>query len=249
MQLYLARRFRRLLNPLLALATVLVFALTAAGTALLTAEAEHLRVAKKDAFDSLLALNQARAISYDANADESRYLIDPQRADQYQQAFLAKSQQLLTLTGADLTSYDQALAIALTAYHNNHDTIGWHGFYGTEFRNITFTGERDAAETTLQRYQTYQQDDRRIRHLATTGHLRDAIALCTSYHPGDSNYAFDRYDQALAALIAINQNAFEHAIHDGDNDLRGWSVIPWATAVAIAALAVLGPRARLTEYQ
>ena len=43
-------------------------------------EAEHLRVAKKDAFDSVLALTQARAVSYDANADESRYLIDPDRA-------------------------------------------------------------------------------------------------------------------------------------------------------------------------
>lgn len=51
---------------------------------LTTSGAECLRVAKKDSFDSVLALNRARAVSYDANADESRYLADPQRADQYE---------------------------------------------------------------------------------------------------------------------------------------------------------------------
>jgi hypothetical protein len=45
----------------------------------LSAETAHLKVAKQDAFDSILALTQARAVSYDANADESRYLVDPAR--------------------------------------------------------------------------------------------------------------------------------------------------------------------------
>ena len=84
LQLYLYRRFRRLLNPALALATLLALAFTAFGTSLLGGQAEHLRVAKKDAFDSILALTQARAVSYDANADESRYLVDPDRAATYQ---------------------------------------------------------------------------------------------------------------------------------------------------------------------
>ncbi len=39
-----------------------------------------MRAAKKDAFDSILALSQTRAVSYDANADESSYLVDPGRA-------------------------------------------------------------------------------------------------------------------------------------------------------------------------
>jgi hypothetical protein len=42
-------------------------------------------VAENDAFDSVLALSQMRAVSYDANADESRYLVDPARAGQYRQ--------------------------------------------------------------------------------------------------------------------------------------------------------------------
>jgi hypothetical protein len=248
LQVYLARRFHRLLSPALAAATVLALVGLVLGTGLLTDEAEHLRVAKKDAFDSVLALTQARAVSYDANADESRYLVDPDRAARYQQDFLDKSQRLVTLTGAGLGSYDQALAAALTAYHDRGD-IGWTGFFGTEFRNITFTGERAAAVTVLTRFQTYQLDDRRIRSLLSSGLRSDAIAFCTSYHPGDSNYAFDQYDRALAALIAINIKAFNQAVADGEQELDGWTPALLVSGAAILALTVAGAWRRLAEYR
>lgn len=249
LQIYLTRRFRRLLNPALAAATALAVTGVVLGTGLLTDEAEHLRSAKKDAFDSILVLTQARAVSYDANADESRYLVDPDRAARYQQAFLDKSQQLATLTGATLTTYDQTLAGAITAYQQANTNIGWTGFYGTEFRNITFTGERAAAETTLLQYQTYQRDDRQIRALVAAGRLRDAIAFCTGYAPGQSNYDFDQYDKALAALIAINQDAFSQSITDGDHEIDGWTPALLVACAVILALTVIGIRPRLAEYR
>jgi len=249
LQVYLYRRFHRVLNPALALATLLALGFTVAGAGLLGGEAEHLRVAKKDAFDSILALTQARAVSYDANADESRYLVDPDRAGQYQQAFLVKSLRLVGLPDATIGTYDGSLDAALRAYRDDHADVGWQGFYGTEFRNITFTGERQAAEATVARYQTYQLDDRRIRELVTSGQLRDAIAFCTSYAPGASNDAFDQYDKALAGLITINQNAFAAAIAGGRHDLRGWQFIPWLAGLVILALTVGGIVPRITEYR
>ncbi|MFF2133885.1 hypothetical protein ACFVW1_53000, partial [Streptomyces olivochromogenes] len=80
------------------------------GIQALSAIAEQLRGARRDAFDSVVALSRARAIAYDANADESRCLLDPERRDQYAQAFLAKSQELYGLKGATLTTYDDGLA-------------------------------------------------------------------------------------------------------------------------------------------
>jgi hypothetical protein len=153
------------------------------------------------------------------------------------------------LPGATIGSYDTALADALRAYHADTGNVGWQGFYGTEFRNITFTGERQAAEATLARYQTYQLDDRRIRQLTTSGQLSDAIAFCTSYAPGASNYAFDQYDKSLAALIAINQNAFTGAIAGGHHDLRGWQDLPWIAGLTILALTAGGILPRITEYR
>ena len=152
-QIYVASRYRRIFNLGLAGATLVTAALVAASAVGLSAAAGQLHVAKAEAFDSIIALSQARAISDDANADESRYLVDPARAGQYQQAFEDKSQQLVQLAGAGIFQYDAALAQAISAYHANHGDVRFGGYFGIEFRNITFAGERAAAEQTLAGYQ------------------------------------------------------------------------------------------------
>jgi hypothetical protein len=216
----------------------------------LSAAAGQLHVAKAEAFDSIIALSQARATSDDANADESRYLVDPARAVQYQQAFENKSQQLVQLAGAGIFQYDAALAQAINAYHANSADIGFGGYFGVEFRNITFTGERAAAEKTLAAYQLYERDDRHIRALNRGGDLRAAIAFDTSYAHGNSNWAFTQYDNALVGLIAINQRAFDGAISAGQQDMNGWSnYIPAAAAALIVALVLAGVSPRLAEYR
>ncbi|MFG1607909.1 hypothetical protein [Actinoplanes sp. NPDC049265] len=248
LQVYLARRFHRWLSPALVLATLAVAGLGAGGLVLTTDGAEYLRVAKKDSFDSVLALNRARAVSYDANADESRYLVDPRRAAAYEKAFFGKTDQLVSLDGATLPTFDGRLAAALRDYRAGKGA-GWQGFYGKAFRNITFEGEDTAAERTLVAYQTYQVDDRRIRALAGSGRLRAAIAFCTSYQPGDSNYHFSAYDKELAAWIGINEGWFERSIRDGERQLAGWTIIPAATASTVLVLLVLGVRRRVGEYR
>jgi len=219
------------------------------GTAL-HAQAGHLHVAKADAFDSIIALSQARAISDDGNADESRYLVDPARAGQYQQAFEARSQQLARLPGVGIFQYDAALARAIDAYHADHADVRFGGYLGAEFRNITFPGERAAAQRTLAAYQVYERDDRHIRALNAQGNLRAAIAFDTSYAPGNSNWAFERYDSALVSVININQGAFNQAIAAGQQGARGWTwLIPGVAAVVIIGAVLLGVGPRLAEYR
>jgi hypothetical protein len=250
LQIYFAVRYRRIFNPALAGATLIALALVAASSLELSAAAGQLHVAKADAFDSIIALSQARATSDDANADESRYLVDPGRAAQYQQAFENKSQQLVQLAGAGIFQYDAALAQAISAYHTNHADVRFGGYFGVEFRNITFTGERAAAEQTLAAYQVYERDDRHIRALNRSGDLRAAIAFDTSYAPGNSNWAFTQYDNALVGLIAINQRAFTGAISAGQQDMNGWTnYIPAGAVILIAVLVLAGVRPRLAEYR
>jgi hypothetical protein len=248
-QVYLRLKLRRRLTVALLLATLLGAGLTIAGTVVLADESGHLTVAKSNAFDSIVALAQARAVSYDANADESRYLVDPELAAKCQQSFVDKSLQLVGL-GADLTHYDSALADALRAYQARNSDVRFTGFFGTELNNITFPGERAAAEKTLAAYQVYQLDDRKIRAMATTGDLRAAILFCISTSPGNSNYDFGQYDAALTALIAINQHAFDGAIADGDRETGGWTgLIPGLTVLLLAASVFVGVRPRLAEYR
>jgi len=249
-QSFLALRHRRLLNPALALASVIAVIFTVTGAAGLSAQARHLQVAKQEAFDSVLALSQARAVSYDANADESRYLVDPARAARYQQAFRTDSQRLAGLGQVGIFQYDAALARDVDAYRGNHADVRFGGYLGAEFRNITFAGERPAAERALAAYQVYERDDRHIRALNARGDLRAAIAFDTSYAPGNSNWAFERYDQALVSVIAINQRAFNAAIQAGQQGVRGWTgLIPAGAAVLLTVAVLAGVRPRLAEYR
>jgi hypothetical protein len=141
------------------------------------------------------------------------------------------------------------LASAIDAYQTNNRDVGFGGFLGSEFRNITFAGERAAAEKTLSAWQVYQRDDRHIRALNTDGNLSEAIRFDTSFAAGDSNGAFTSYDSALVKVTAINQKAFDADIGAGERELRGWAAIPAVAWAVIAALILVGCHPRLAEYK
>jgi hypothetical protein len=90
LQVWLARRFRRVLNPALALATLLAVGLTAGVLLVLGAQGQRLSAARDDSLTPFLQLSQARALSYDAAADTSRFLLSGNLA-LYQQDFTRKS--------------------------------------------------------------------------------------------------------------------------------------------------------------
>jgi hypothetical protein len=245
LQILLRVKTHRRLNPALVVATLVAGGLIVGAFAAVGEVSDDLRVAKKDAFDSLLALRQARAVSHDANADESRYLVDPDRAARYEQAFLDKSNSLADVRADRIGAYADALDAALNAYRTNNADIRIGGFFGTELHNITFAGEGQAAAQTLTAFQQYQQDDRVIRRLAQTDR-RAAITVTT----GTSNEDFRRYDDVLSAVIDINQRAFDSAISDGVNAIGGWSaVLPYGGAVIVVVLIGAGIRPRLAEYR
>jgi hypothetical protein len=249
LQVYLARRFHRWINPAMAAATLVAAALVIAGVRLTSDQARYLYVAKVEAFNSILPLDQARAVSYDANADESRYLVDPALAAQYQQSFFNKTLELVDLPGTGIYTWDKAFAAALNAYSKDSSVVPWTGYWGDEFRNFTFVGEPQAAWLSMKKFQVYELDDRHLRKLNDTGHLVAAIAFDTSYNPGQSNWAFGQFDNAQAEVIAINVNAFNQAIKDGLHELDGWSVIPAVAGLVVLGLLLLGLRGRLAEYR
>jgi hypothetical protein len=248
-QLFLSKRFRRTVSPALAAATVLALVLAIVTAGRLDAEASHLTVAKKDAFDSIVALSQARAVSYAANADESRYLADPGRATTYQQSYLNESQELASAGNVPLAQYEPALAADFAAYQANNADVRFGGYLGTEFRNITFPGERAAAVAALKAYLFYERDDHQLRQLASTN-PKAAAEFDTSMAPGQSNWSFYQYDNALVALIGINQRAFTAAVQAGEGTAAGWNgLIPGGAALLIIVLVLLGARPRLAEYR
>jgi hypothetical protein len=247
-QLFLIRRMRRLLNPWLVTATVVVVVFAGACVVTMRAGENDLKVAKKDAFDSVVALDTGRSIAYDANADESRYLIDPARAGQYQAAFLAKSLELTKLrTPVTVYTFDATLAPEIADAEQGKIDFG--GYLGTELNNITFPGERQAALATLTAWAVYQKDDRRLRADWTGGQQSEAIRFDTSTRPGDSDWAFNQFDAALTRTRDINVSYFDSSVKAGDHNLRGWTGIPIVATVLVVALAGMGLRTRIAEYR
>ncbi|MEU0413523.1 hypothetical protein ABZ307_37795 [Streptomyces griseorubiginosus] len=245
---YLARRFRRILNPGALAATVCTLLAVLFGAQMLTASAEHLRGARRDAFDSVVALSRARAIAYDANADESRYLLDPLRRDQYARAFLAKSQELYGIQGATLATYDAGLAATWKAYASDHRDLRFTGQFRRELDNITFPGERTAAERTVETYAVYQRDDRRIRALLAAGKEQQAVEFCMGWEPGTSNAHFGAWMTALDKVTNINKAHFTDSVREGRSEVA--DLLPWTGALLLAALLLtaLGLRPRLAEF-
>ncbi|MFF3904512.1 hypothetical protein ACFYZJ_00555 [Streptomyces sp. NPDC001848] len=249
LQWYLARRFHRILNPSLLAATVCALLAVILGTQMLTSSSGNLRGARRDAFDSVVALSRARAIAYDANADESRYLLDPQRRDQYAQSFLTKSQKLYGIQDATLDTYDDGLTTSWRAYRSDHHDLRFTGEFRRELDNVTFPGERAAAEQTVETYAVYQRDDRRIRALLAAGKEREAVEFCMDWKPGTSNAHFGAWMDALGKVTDINRAHFASSVRNGRSAVSG--LLPWAGGLLLAAmvLTVLGLRPRLAEFR
>jgi hypothetical protein len=249
LQWYMARRFHRILNPGVLAATVCALLAVLLGAQALAASAAHLRGARRDAFDSVVALSRARAIAYDANADESRYLLDPERRDQYAQSFLAKSQELYGLSGATLSDYDAELDRTWQAYQGDQGDLEFTGEFRRELDNVTFTGERTAAEKTVETYAVYQRDDRKIRALVSQGKEREAIEFCLDWQPGTSNAHFGAWMDALDKVTGINRDHFTASVRAGRSEATG--LLPWTCGLLLAAgvLTLLGLRPRFAEFR
>lgn len=249
LQWCLARRFHRVLNPGVLAATVCTLVAVVLGAQLLSSSAADLRVARRDAFDSVVALSRARAVAYDANADESRYLLDPERRDRYARSFLAKSQQLYGVKGATPGTYYDGLAATWKAYRDDRNDLRFTGEFRRELDNITFPGERAAAEKTVDAFAVYQRDDRTIRALLAAGREHEAAEFCMGWEPGTSNAHFGEWMAALDQVTGINRAHFESSVREGRSTVG--VLLPWAGGLllAAAALTALGLRPRLAEFR
>jgi hypothetical protein len=257
---YYARRFRRRVGWLAGGAVVaLVVGLLGLSTQL--SEANHLHVAKQEAYDSIYALDGAQAVSDDANADESRWLLEG-LSPTLQGSFFTEESEVggvasvpATQAAQDPSSYYSALSSAVGRLRvdgvaNTVSGVAVNGFLGTELRNVTFPGEAQAAFTTTRDYNTYIQDDGKIRADADGGNLAGAVSIDIGLSAGQSNYDFDQYMAALRQVIQINTQYFNAAVSAGQSGLgaAAWAELVIAELILLAFVTQAG-YLRLREYR
>ncbi|MEV5495765.1 hypothetical protein AB0M50_10225 [Nonomuraea fuscirosea] len=229
LQVFLARRFRRVFGPALMAATVTTAVAMIFGVNVLSQDERALRTAKSDGFDSVLTLARARAISNSMQGDQSRYLLDKERADTYEHTYLDKSLSVVYYEAGNLSTYHQQVSSG---------TTGGLGMLGPELVG------RDGAKV-MGAYQDFQRADAAFRRLVTDGRTNEAVAE----RLGRTMTAFGSYDQALQSMAKSHEQVFERAIGTGENALDNlWRLMPFAIG-AIGLLVIAGVWPRLKEYR
>ncbi|HAJ59324.1 MAG TPA: hypothetical protein DCP31_08690 [Cyanobacteria bacterium UBA8543] len=243
-QVFLYYRMRRILNPMLLAATAIALIFLGYTTQALLSASYHLKVAKKDAFESMHALRQMRAFAYSMNADESRYLLDKALAAKHEQAFFEKTAKIAQVPNG------QTFETVVAALAQGQKVDGLlTGYIADEFKNITFPGEQEAAVATLKTFGIYFNIDKQIRQLEQSGKHESAIALCVGTNPGQSNWAFTEFLKANNQAFDINQKAFDEAVNQGFKDVDGFEISTPVVAVLVGLLTFFGLRSRLKEYE
>ncbi|MDF5719722.1 MAG: hypothetical protein PUP91_04365 [Rhizonema sp. PD37] len=243
LQLFLNHRMRRILNPMLLAATAIAIIFLGYTINAFFWASYQLKVAKEDAFTSLHAIRQARALGYGINADQNRYLLDAADATKYQQAFLDKAAKIVNIPAA------QTFETVAAASAQGLKVEGLTGYMALELNNITFPGEREAAVQSLSTYARYLMIDKQIRQLQQSGRHQEAIALSTGYNLGQSDWAFSEFKQANQNTFNLNQKAFDKAIAQGFIEVNGFEITTPIVVVFICVLTLFGLLPRLKEYE
>ncbi|WP_433347253.1 hypothetical protein ACQP25_29555 [Microtetraspora malaysiensis] len=230
LQVFLTRRFRRVLNPALLIATGIAAVYTLAGSVVLGHASNALLAAKQDGFDSILTLARARAVSNNMHGDQTRYLLDPVRKDTYEQVYFDKAQSVLYAPADNLAAYYTAIGKTDEAFL---------GFLGKESNAVRLPGQQAAVDELLAQYREFQQEDRKLRAMSGAVNVRK--------DPLDKK--FGDYDSALVKVAAMHRAAFDRAVDDGEARLHNLGFLLPAAVIGTAILIVVGIWPRFSEYR
>jgi len=235
-QLLMARRFRRLLNLPLLVATAVTVATGLFALARLDTSASDLTTAREQAFDSVHVLARARATVVSARQAQGQLLLDPAGASAAQVAFEAQANQLFRVQ--DTTSLSGVATVA----RDGEVPEGAGGFLAkVVFADAGGAGESSARHTVVA-FGEFLSSDAELRQLVDDGDTAAAAAL---YRSG---VAFNELTQAIDGVQALDQATFDDHADDAISATADLDRIAAVAAVAVLLLVALGLYQRLREY-
>ncbi|HEY9776409.1 MAG TPA: hypothetical protein V6C81_21790 [Planktothrix sp.] len=207
-------------------------------------ESRELHAVKEDAHDSIVALLKGESLALSGNAAESAWLLDDPLKVQYEKAFKTDSAGVLTLSNGQTVNAMEAAA----KKEQTADKSSASGAIADELRNITFKGERESAIEMLHWWGAYVAIDGQIRNLEKQGKHDEAVALCTGEDEGQSNYAFEKFQDGLHATLDINKKHFQEDVKSGTDRIglmAGGTVV---ISILVALCMLFGLRPHMKRY-
>ena len=229
-QVVLAGRTRRVVNPPLALATVLVIA-TLGWTAAATARSEdRLDVGRRDGYQSIALTAQIARAAYGARSDETVALISDDRARRERAA-----EGYLRLQPIPL---DAGIVDTL---RSGGELFG-EGLFLDAARRADTPRERAAVAELLIRWDRYADTVLQMRGAPSPEAAR-AIAVA-----GGSS-TFNGFNFTLESVLGDNRAQFLDAIDGSADALRGLTLLCLLLPLLAAASTLLGYQLRINEYR
>jgi hypothetical protein len=233
-QIYLFKRTHRIFNAGLLVATILFSASLIYSTVSMSSVKANLYRAKHDAFTSINALWNARAVAYTAKSIESLYLLHEGTG---------------IVQTADNINFD--LSSARLCSDPNAASTGavFEGYLGDALGNAALSNERSATDTAIKQWLKYVEINKKVRSLEYDSKHKEAIALSVGNAKGQSAYEFANFDKAIGDSIKINQENFDSSIALAFKTLNIFPFVLLAFLVLIIAACILGMKSRMDEYR
>lgn len=204
-QIFLIRRFHRRVCLPIAFAMICIFVVLNHMNSSLAENSNALKIAKEDAYDSVLALLSARANAYHACAAASRWLVDHKNAAEYEAKFTENIFSIAKFTGEHNITDTIATAEKELKSGGKISLPGFEGALAKELSNIRFPEEANTAICSLKEFAAYCQADNKMRELYKTS-PSEASHMCLSYGPSGERFPFNKFDNALIRITQISMS-------------------------------------------
>lgn len=222
-QLLVARRSRRVFNPgLVAASLVLVLALLWSAAAL-TVSANRLDIGRREGTDLVSTLSNAGRASLQARANESLTLVARGSGAVFEKSFTA---QMTELIGADGTS-------------------GWLA----EALEQAPEGDRQLIREAHDEALRWREMHGEVRTLDDGGDWDRAVELATATGDDALSAVFGRLDAALTGALDVANERVDRQADSAASALRGLTAGLVLLTVGLVAAVVLGFRPRIGEYR
>lgn len=233
-QVYLFKRTHRIFNPGLLFATILFSASLIFSTSTLTSVKRDLELAKNDAFTSINALWNAKAVGYNAKSIQSLYLLHEGTG---------------IVQTADTINFNLSSERILSDPDTSNSGANSEGYLGDALKNMTSKEDKSKIQDAIASWLTYVEIDNQVHNLEYDSKHKEAIALSVGSGAGQGNYQFEVFDKTLTDSIKINKISFDSSIDSAFKALNLFPYVLLAFLLLITAACILGIKARMDEYK
>jgi hypothetical protein len=233
-QLFLATRFRRVLNVPLAAATLLSLGSGIFVLSQLESSSSNLTVAREHSFDPVHELARARATVVAARQTEGQMLFDPSGAAGAQKGFIAEANKLFRVQGSS--------PLAATAQADQIPP-GAGGYLATVIQADVSADGTAAARQTLVALGNFLTADASLRTLVASNDTASAQAMF------QNQQAFNQLTGVIDKAQSVDQLTFDTHARAAADAIKHLDLISGVIAVLVLLLMVVGLYGRLREYE